>query len=318
MNAPWRQRPEPSLAARLEAARGTPVLYATTPPRLGQDLAAEAEKLAGRLDGLPVDGIAVYDLQDESARTAAPRPFPFVAHADPRAYAHLAAELTGREVVCYKCVGPMDEAAWRRWLDETAASHVRLLSLVGRPTSHGAQGGLSLERALELTRAHPARFMLGGVAIAERHAAGRSEADRMLAKASSGCCFYITQTVYDAQRSILLLRDYDRACRARGVSPRRVLLNFAPCGGPRTVQFMQWLGVAFAPGAAQALVDSPAPLAVSIALCRENLRRILAAAPASVPLGVAVESVSTRREEQQACAELLYALRKEIILRRGG
>jgi hypothetical protein len=55
------------------------LLYGTTPPRAGtplEQIEAAADKLAARLDGLPLDGVVVYDIQDETGRTASPRPFP--------------------------------------------------------------------------------------------------------------------------------------------------------------------------------------------------------------------------------------------------
>ena len=66
----------------------TVLLYGTTPPRLGtpdEQVQVAAEKLAARVAPLPVDGIVVYDIQDESGRTHEPRPFPFTGTVDPRA-----------------------------------------------------------------------------------------------------------------------------------------------------------------------------------------------------------------------------------------
>ena len=66
------------------------LLYGTTPPREGtppEQVDSAADKLAARLAGLPLDGVVVYDIQDETGRTAAPRPFPFIGTVDPRDYA---------------------------------------------------------------------------------------------------------------------------------------------------------------------------------------------------------------------------------------
>ena len=78
------------LASKLLDARQAVLLYGTTPPRLGTpegDVVAAADKLAARLAGLPLDGVVVYDIQDETGRTARPRPFPLLGTVDPRAYA---------------------------------------------------------------------------------------------------------------------------------------------------------------------------------------------------------------------------------------
>ena len=63
------------------------LLYGTTPPRLGtpeDQIESAAAKLVERLAPLPLDGLVVYDIQDEAGRTQAPRPFPFVGTVDPR------------------------------------------------------------------------------------------------------------------------------------------------------------------------------------------------------------------------------------------
>ena len=68
------------------------LLYGTTPPRTGSAgsaVHAAAGKLAVRLAPLPIDAIVVYDIQDESGRTALPRPFAFTGTVDPRSYALL-------------------------------------------------------------------------------------------------------------------------------------------------------------------------------------------------------------------------------------
>ncbi|HEX7054445.1 MAG TPA: hypothetical protein VF211_10995 [Burkholderiales bacterium] len=303
------------LAARLLDA-GQPVsLYGTTPPRGGasaEQVDNAAQKLAERLRGLPVDGIVVYDIQDESGRTAQPRPFPFVATVDPRSYARVLAGRTGLGTIPYKALAALDEPGWRAWLDETAQAGQRLLSVVGRPTS-GVRYALSLSRAVRVAAEHPARFTVGGVAIAERHTAERSESARLLAKAVEGCGFFVSQTVYHAPPTQRLLADYLRDCRGAGVAPRRLVLTFAPCGREKTLAFLRWLGVNVAPETARAILGAARPLERSIDICRDNLRRILDGPWAgAIPLGINVESVSINRDEIDATVELFGVLRETM------
>ena len=288
------------------------LLYGTTPPRAGSDesaVGAAADKLAARLAPLPVDGVVVYDIQDESGRTDAPRPFAFTGTVDPRSYSSLLAARTGKTTITYKCVGELDQAAWQAWLDAAANEHgVEFLSIVGRPTS-GVRYPLSLPNAIRIAAAHPAGFTLGGVAIAERHTAERSEAARLLAKGIEGCGYFISQTVYHADASVRLLSDYARACRGAGVTPRRVVLTFAPVGREKTMAFLNWLGVRIAPETARAILGAANPLQKSIDICRENLRRILAHDYArAIPLGINVESVSINKDEIDASVDLFQAL----------
>jgi hypothetical protein len=158
---------------------------------------------------------------------------------------------------------------------------------------------------------------VGGVVIAERHTAQRSESARLLAKGIEGCGYFISQTVYQAGASERLLADYARDCRGAGVEPRRIVLTFSPVGSEKTLAFLHWLGVNVAPEAASAILGAASPLAKSIEICRDNLRRILAHGYArEIPLGVNVESVSIRREEIDASVDLFHALRE--VLREAG
>ena len=290
------------------------LLYGTTPPRLGtppEQVADAADKLAKRLERLPLDGVVVYDIQDETGRTQLPRPFPFAGTVDPRLYARLLRERGAAEAITYKSVGALDEAGWRAWLAESSDSfQTSYLSVVGRPTS-GIRYPLSLSRAIRLAAEHPAGFTVGGVAIAERHGAQRSEAAHLLAKGIEGCAYFISQTVYHAPPTQRLLRDYLRDCRGAGVEPRRVILTFAPCGREKTLAFLRWLGVNVSQGTERAILGAADPLAKSIQICRDNLRRILDGSYSSViPLGVNVESVSINRDEIDASIDLVHALRE--------
>jgi len=285
------------------------LLYGTTPPRAGtppEQVGSAADKLTARLDGLPLDGVVVYDIQDETGRTQVPRPFPYIRTIDPRDYARL----FQRPAIVYKALGAMDEAQWREWLAESERT-VQFLSIVGRPAS-GARYALPLSRAIRIASENPA-FIVGGVVIAERHDEQRSEAARLLAKGIEGCGYFISQAVYHAEPTRRLLSDYLRDCRGAGARPKRVVLTFAPCGREKTLTFMRWLGVNIAPETERAILGAANPLAKSIEICRDNLRRILDGGYAGqVPLGVNVESVSINRDEIDASVELLHTLRETM------
>lgn len=308
------------LRAKLPDAAQAIRLYGTTPPRLGtaeDQIAAAADKLAARVAPLALDGIVVYDIQDESGRTQSARPFPFVGTVDPRDYSRRLRERTGKPALTYKSLGAMDEAAWRRWLAESrGAFGTTFLSVVGRPTS-GVRYPMTLSSAIRIAAAD-AELAVGGVAIAERHTAQRSEAARMLAKGLEGCRYFISQTVYHAPPTQTLLRDYVRDCRGAGVEPRRIVFTFSPCGREKTLAFLRWLGVNVAPETERAILGAASPLAESIRICRDNLRRILDEPGArEVPLGINVESVSINRDEIDASIDLFHALEEVLRSFRG-
>ncbi len=291
-------------------------LYGTTPPRA--DTAPErieraASRLAARTAELDLDGLVVYDVQDESERTRQPRPFPFLPTLEARTYSQTLGSRAGREIICYKSVAAMSEDQWRVWLDETcrAADGPRCLSLVGRAASASGPSGMPLPQAIREASHRPRGLTLGGVVIPERHRPGQSESERLRAKTEAGCRYFISQAVYAPGATIQLLQDYARLCREHGEEPQRIILTFTPCGGPATLGFMKWLGISIPAETEQAILSSTAPLTESLKVCASHLSRILEAVGASeVPLGVNVESVSIRREEIEASVDLCHTLRQ--------
>jgi hypothetical protein len=300
------------LRARFADRNQTIRLYGTTPPRLASPddvIRDAAEKLAQRVQALPVDAVVVYDIQDESGRTKVPRPFPFKGTVDPRDYSKLLGQLAGLPTINYKSLGSLDEQAWRQWLDETANSYtVSHLSVVGRPTS-GVSYPLNLADAIQMARQHEGGFTLGGVMIAERDRPDCSEGARLLAKAIEGCNYFISQTVYHAKPTVAVLKEYLRDCRGAGVEPRRIVLTFAPCGREKTMAFIKWLGVRITPECERAILGAANPLEKSIEICKDNLREILDQDYVGrIPLGINVESVSIVREEIDATIDLFHQL----------
>ena len=302
-------------------------LYGTTPPRAdaaGDAVLRAAARLAERTATLRLDGLVVYDIQDESGRTPEERPFPFLPTREAREYASLLRSASSLPTICYKCVGQATPEGWRHWLNAAAADYgVECLSLVGRATSRGRNDGISLSEALLQARSHPAGFTLGGVVIPERHApdnvspgaspqvrAARSESLRLLEKSERGCEYFISQAVYSPAITARLLRDYAADCARLGTAPKRIILTFTPCGAQRTLTFMKWLGISIPEETQRSLLAASDPLGESVRICARNLERVLEeAGDTGIPLGVSVESVSIRKDEISATIDLMDALR---------
>ena len=289
-------------------------LYGTTPPRAGatpERVERAASRLAARTAGLELDGLVVYDVQDERERVAQPRPFPFLPTLESRTYSSLLREKAGRDVICYKCVAAMNGSEWQTWLMEMCQSEgdLRCLSLVGRAASGSST--IPLLQAINEASKHPCGFTLGGVVIPERHRPDRSESERLLAKTEAGCRYFISQAVYAPDATVRLLRNYAALCRAQGTEPQRIILTFTPCGSEATLNFMKWLGISIPCETERAILSSGAPLTESLKACASNLSQILEAVGTSeVPLGVNIESVSIRREEIEASVDLYHMLRE--------
>lgn len=302
---------QPSLIDKIAGRRPGLFLYGLAPPKRdtpAADLARIAAQQQARLESLGLDGLIVYDLQDEASRMSAPRPFPFLPTIDPLVYAHEHLAGLALPKIVYRCVSGDSPERLTGWLGDAAtASPARVL--VGAP-SRRAPASLPLGAAYELARRHAPEMLLGGIAIAERHAQGGTEHERILAKSDAGCRFFVTQAVYDVTATKSLLSDYALEARRRGADPMPIVVTLSPCGSEKTLAFMQWLGIAFPRWLENDLRHAPDPLETSVRLCERIYAEVWAyAREKGIPLGVNVESVSARKAEIEASLELARRLR---------
>ncbi len=292
-------------------------LYGTTPPR--QDSSPEkiyaiAEKLTTRLSNLNLDAINVYDIQNEKGRSQSSRPFPFLPLVDSREYAQILNNLTDKEIINYKCVVHHPQTDFSAWLAQTWEEFgLRYLTLVGGSSSKMAYPGPTVLQAAQITAAHKYDFVFGGVTIAERHLSKGNEHLKLIEKSQLGMKFFTSQVVYQPQATIQLLQDYCQKCQELNLSPVRIILTFAPCGHPKTVQFLRWLGVNFPPETEREIFSAQSPLQKSIEVCCTTWQQILDSIEHSnIPLGINVESVSIKKDEIEASIDLFYSL-QEIL-----
>jgi len=308
--APLQSEPAPSLFEKIAAQQAGICLYGLAPPKLNtsaEQLARIAAQQVQRLSQLQLDGLIVYDIQDEAERTAIPRPFPFLPTLPPETYAHGELAALALPKVVYRCVQRDTRASFIEWLDRAAATPT-LSVLVGAPSGN-ASTGLGLRDAYGLVRQHPGQLTLGGVAIAERHEHRLDEHERMLAKVGAGCRFFVSQAVYDVTSTLSLLSDYAIACDAAAAKPAPVVLTFSPCGSLPTLSFMKWLGVRFPRWLENELRFAKDPLEVSLRSCERIFVEVWSYARSKrIPLGVNVESVSIRKPEIEASIELARSL----------
>ena len=303
-----------SLAEKLASRNAGICLYGFAPPKQAtpsERLEAIVAQQLVRLGSLPVDGLIVYDIQDEAERVSEPRPFPFLPTLPPEVYAHDHLGSLAVPKIVYRCVNRDTRDGFVRWLESENAGP-RISVLVGAPSRH-SQVGLRLTDAYALARPHSSNILLGGIAIAERHARTLDEHERILAKTAMGCRFFVTQAVYDVTSTKSLLSDYALAVDKTGGVPLPIILTFSPCGSEKTLSFMKWLGIAFPRWLENDLQSARDPLPKSLELCEQIFAEVLDyAEDKGIPLGVNVESVSIRKEEIEASVELLHLLRRRI------
>jgi len=291
----------------------------TTPPKSTleeEQLNQISQKLLDRLDNIEVDGLIVYDIQDETSRIDKPRPFPFMETHDPRAWSKRLYQASQKPVITYKSVSSRTPEAFSGWLSEAWEDFgIRDLVLVGSPSSDG-DIKLPLPDAYDTLKASSHSFNLGGVTIAERHAKKGDEHLRLMKKSDSGCDFFISQAVYNHQATADLVSRYARACKEKGEAPKRIILTFTPCGSAKTLEFMEWLGISVPDATKHRILDSETPLNESIKICRNALEQIIEVAlPLGIPLGLNIESLTNRKEEIDASIQLYKLLKATLDLK---
>ena len=302
------------LAQRIAGQGSEFLLFALTPPRITvtPERAQEVSDLTQkRLAPLGLDGLVLYDIDDESDRTEEERPFPFLPTIDPASFRaqHLTDWTT--PVVVYRAVGKYGESDLRGWLEAQDADQV-LTVFVGASSRH-KQPATSLVRAQELWKQTRPDLQLGGVAIPERHTRRGEEHRRLIAKQEAGCSFFVTQVVYDVNAAKNLVSDYHFECAARGLTPVPIVYTFSVCGALKTLEFLGWLGVDVPRWIQNDLRHKDDTLQASyehsIGAARELIdycRRM------EVPFGINVESVSIRLAEIAASLDLTQELEREL------
>ncbi|RNL64335.1 5,10-methylenetetrahydrofolate reductase [Nocardioides marmoriginsengisoli] len=296
-----------SLTTKVSAREGELLLFSLTPPK-ESTAPAEVDRIAEvtleRLAGLDLDGLILYDIDDESERNPEARPFPYLPTLDPAVfYADNLAALD-LPVVIYRCVGKYDPADLEGWL---AGQDVeRVLTVFVGAASRTTEVRTGLAQAHEVRKATRPELLVGGVAIPERHAGGGDEHLRLIRKQGNGCSFFISQVVYDVAAAKDLLSDYVYACRDQGSEPVPVVFTLSVCGSYKTLTFLEWLGVQVPRWLRNELAHSDDTLAVSYEHCvhaaaelAEFARRL------RVPFGFNVESVSNRKVEIDASVDLV-------------
>ena len=298
------------LKHKIEHRKSGILLYGLTPPKLKhpEDKIQEiAQKQVERLKGLPIDGLVLYDLQDESERTAAERPFPFLETLDPHVYSQqYLQELTVPKIV-YKCIGKYSEEYITKWLAETAKSPG--FSVFVGTTSKDQQVPLSVNQAHELKRSLNPGLTVGGVTIPERHLKKQDEHLRVFNKVKNGCRFFVSQAVYNIEASKNFLSDYYYYAEDNNLEMVPIIFTLTPCGSVKTLQFMEWLGISIPAWLKNDLKYTSNTLGKSINACLDIFEELSDfCLEKKIPIGCNVESVAIRKEEIDASIELLHSI----------
>ncbi len=283
------------------------VLYGITPPKKGTEQTRVAEISAlqiERLASLNIDGLVLYDIQDEKSRTEVKRPFPFIETLDAFTYSQdYLAPLKVPKVI-YRAVGKYSEAQLSQFL--TQASSTENLTVFVGAASKDQSVSMNMNGAYELKKQVNQELLLGGVTISERHQSKGDEHIRVFNKIAQGCDFFISQGVYDVNASKNFLSDYYYYGLENNIPLVPILFTLTPCGSQKTLEFMKWLGISIPKWLENDLLHSNDILQKSVEVSEQNyleLKRF--ADEKGIPIGCNIESVAIRKVEVEASIELL-------------
>ncbi|CAD7288339.1 hypothetical protein LMG7974_00960 [Campylobacter majalis] len=284
------------------------LLYGLTPPKSNKD-ESDILRIAGiwrdRIQSIGVDGIVLYDIQDEADRTDDERTFEYIQTISPEIYYQKYLK-TDIPAVIYKAVGKYDEIKFNEYLASLVPNSINVF--VGA-SSKNTPIKLTLEQAYKISKKQSNRPFYGGVCIPERHAKKADEHLRVAAKTLNGCEFFISQAVYNLENAKNFIDEYAKM-QTKKVP---IIFTFTPCGSLKTLEFMKWLGISIPQNLQDRLINSQDILKSSVDLGLDIFNFLYKyALNKGISVGANVESISTRKVEIQASIELLNGI-KHII-----
>jgi hypothetical protein len=288
------------------------LFYGLTPPKTNNEhekIVAIAQKQMERLKDVSLDALVLYDIQDESSRTDAPRPFPYMPTLAPDDYSNTYLSNLKVPKIIYKSVGKFNQASFRHWLQQNTNS-VDCAVFVGSPSKH-QDITLSLNDAYKLNQTTGSQMALGGVTIPERHDKKGDEHRRLFDKIDKGCSFFISQCVYSASHAKNFLSDYYYASKEGNRELVPIIFTLTPCGSLKTLQFMEWLGIDIPKWLRNDLQHANDILSKSIDVCNNIAAELVDySRDKNIPIGFNIESVAIRKEEIEASIQLLRDVRR--------
>jgi len=283
------------------------LFYGLTPPKINTEddkIRMIADKQVERLKGLEIDGLVLYDIQDESSRTDSPRPFPFMPTLSPDYYSDKYLNDLKIPKIIYKSVGKYTAAEFKSWIKQNS-DNIDCSVFVGSPSKNQVSY-LSLTDAYKINQDSNSSIILGGVAIPERHNRKGDEHIRLFDKVDKGCSFFISQCVYSVNNTKDFLSDYYYTSIETNQDLVPIIFTLTPCGSLKTLQFMEWLGIDIPKWLNNDLKHSNNILFKSIDICKNIAIEILDySVSKNLPIGFNIESVAIRKEEIDASIELL-------------
>ncbi|PCK08287.1 MAG: 5,10-methylenetetrahydrofolate reductase [Alteromonadaceae bacterium] len=291
------------------------ILYGITPPKRGntdEKIAAIANRQIQRLKDLDLDGLVLYDIQDEQARTSELRPFPFIETLDALDYSQKYLQELDIPRVIYRAVAKYSPEELKHFVTQNPAE--KYLTVFVGAASKSQKVSLSLSGAYGLKAKSESQMLLGGVTIPERHQKSGDEHLRVISKMSQGCSFFVSQGVYDVNASKNLLSEYYYHAKENDIPLAPILFTLTPCGSQKTLQFMKWLGISIPKWLENELMHSKDILQQSLDYSEQSWLELKQFADQlGIPIGCNIESVATRKVEIEASIELVKRVKASMV-----
>ncbi len=291
------------------------ILYGITPPKKGTSKEKIEEiscRQIQRIQSLKIDGLILYDIQDEKSRTQEERPFPFMETLDAFCYSEEYLCSLPIPKIIYRSVGKYSTAELSQFLMHAPPKDI-LTVFVGSPSKSQAVT-LSMSDAYKLKKETGSNLLLGGVTIPERHQSKGDEHIRVFDKISQGCTFFVSQGVYDVNASKDFLSEYYYYGQAHAIPLVPILFTLTPCGSLKTLQFMKWLGISIPKWLENELTHSSDILQKSLDFSEQSWLELKGFADEKgIPVGCNIESVAIRKVEVDASIELVQRIRRSLM-----
>jgi len=282
------------------------VTYGITPPKKDsteEKINEVAQKQIERINSLDIDGLVLYDLQDEKDRNPKDRPFPFLETIDPYTYSTEYLKDIKVPKIIYRCVGKYTQERFCRLIEPVDGQDA--FSVFVGAASRNQTVRLRLSDAYRIRKEVNPDLVLGGVLIPERHMKSPDEHLRIIEKIEKGCRYFISQAVYNVEAAKDFLSDYYYHCKKNNINMVPIIFTLTPCGSTKTLEFMKWLGISIPRWLENDLMNSEDILNKSVSLSKSIFGSLMDfCGEKRIPIGCNIESVSVRKVEIEASISL--------------
>ena len=288
------------------------LFYGLTPPK-AKHTKKEIEEIAAtqiaRLKDLDIDGLVLYDIQDESDRTSDERPFPFMNTIEPCTYARDYLEVMDFPIIAYRAVGKYTKEQFKSWLQNIRRKDS--YSVFVGSASAKTKVNIDMKEAYRLKTEFNKDLTIGGIMIPERHTTHGNEHLKVFAKIEAGCKFFVSQCVFDLMGAKRFLDDYVAYGKEHNIPLVPIIFTITPCGSTKTLDFMKWLGIHIPIHLEERLKNSEDILEESVKLSRDIFEILYFYGKGKgIQVGCNVESVAIRKTEIDASIGLLHDIQK--------